>query len=99
MKRKIPTFRVDKSKGGSYSQLVTLPGIREAVIKEAVEAIKDGIKRNKSTVSLFEITYSDYYVDLAKDEWKSTLENSIEYFIEKEEYPKCIEIRDLIKKL
>ena len=99
MRRKIPVFRVNMEKGASYSQLKDVPGIKEAVIEETVYAIKYGIEKNKTTIPLFEVAHSDYYIDLAKKEWKPTLEHAIEYYIEKEEYDRCAEVRDLIKKL
>jgi hypothetical protein len=99
MRRKIPIFRVSMEKGAKYSQLKDIPGIKEAVIEETVYAIKYGIEKNKTTIPLFEVAHSDYYIDLAKKEWKSTLKHVIEYFIEKEEYKMCAEVRDLINKL
>lgn len=99
MRRKIPVFRVSMDKGAKYSQLKDIPGIKEAVIEETIYAIKYGIEKNKTTIPLFEVAHSDYYIDLAKKEWKPTLEHVIEYYIEKEEYKICAEVRDLINKL
>ena len=99
MRRKIPVLRVSVEPGASYSQLRELPEIQKVVIEEAVYAIKEGIAKNKSSISLFEVAYSDYYIDLGKDKWKPTLEKALEYYIEREEYDKCAEARDLINKL
>lgn len=99
MKRKIPVFRVSAAPGASYSQLTEIPEVKAAVINETVIAIKEGIRTNKKSISLFEIAESDCYVELKKEKWKSSLENAIEYFLESEDYNKCIECRDLIKKL
>jgi len=99
MRRKIPVLRVSIEPGASYSQLREIPEIQKVVIEEAVYAIKEGIAKNKSSISLFEVAYSDYYIDLGKDKWKLTLEKALEYYIEREEYDKCAEARDLINKL
>ena len=99
MRRKIPVFRVHVGPGADYAQLKEIPEVQQAVRDEAVYAIKDGIEKHKSTITLFEIANSDYYVELSKDKWKSTLENIIEYYVEKEDYDKCAEARDLISKL
>ena len=99
MRRKIPVFKVYIEQGASYSQLTELPEIQQIVREEAICAIKDGIKKKKSSISLFEIAQSDYYIELGKDKWKSTLEKLIEYYVEREEYDKCAEARDLITKL
>jgi recombinational DNA repair ATPase RecF len=80
-------------------QLKEIPEVQQAVRDEAVYAIKDGIEKHKATITLFEIANSDYYVELSKDKWKSTLENIIQYYAEKEDYDKCVEARDLISKL
>jgi hypothetical protein len=99
MRRKIPVFRVHVEPGASYSQLTELPEIQQIVRDEAICAIKDGIEKKKSSILLFEIAQSDYYIELGKDKWKPTLEKLIEYYVEREEYDKCAEARDLINKL
>lgn len=99
MKRKIPVLRVKIEPGADYFQLTQIPEIQQVVIEEAIYAIKEGIEKNKLSISLFEVAYSDYYIELEKSKWKSTLEKALEYYIEKEEYNRCIETRDLINKL
>ena len=99
MRRKIPVFKVYIEQGASYSQLTELPEIQQIVRDEAICAIKDGIEKKKTSISLFEIAQSDYYIELGKDKWKPTLEKLIEYYSEREEYNKCLEARDLINKL
>jgi len=99
MRRKIPVLRVNIEPGASYSQLQEFPEIKKIVLEGAIYAIKEGITKNKPSISLFEVAYSDYYIDLKKEKWKSTLEKVLEYYIEKEEYDKCAETRDLINQL
>ncbi len=55
--------------------------------------------KNKKSISLFEVANSEYYIELEKDKWKSSLENALEYYLEREEYNKCAECRDLINQL
>jgi hypothetical protein len=99
MRRKIPVFKVYVEQGADYSQLTEIPEIQKIVREEAIYAIKDGIEKHKSSISLFEIAQSDYYIELSKDKWKLTLEKLIEHYVESEEYDKCAEARDLISKL
>ena len=99
MRRKIPVFKVYVEQGADYSQLTEIPEIQKIVREEAISAIKDGIEKHKSSISLFEIAQSDYYIELGKDKWKLTLENLIEHYVGSEEYDKCAEARDLINKL
>ena len=99
MKRKVPVFRVNARPGASYEMLTEVPGLKEVIIEETVLAIKEGIKKNKKSTPIFEIAGSDYYVELEKSNWKPSLENALEYYLEKEDYNKCIECRDLINQL
>jgi len=99
MRRKIPVFRVSMAPGASYSVLTETPEVIQIVIDETVVAIKEGITKKKKSISLFEVANSEYYIELEKDKWKSSLENALEYYLEREEYDKCIECRDLINQL
>jgi len=99
MRRKIPIFKINMGPGAEYSQLTEIQEVREAVMEEAILAIKDGIEKKKTSISLFEIAQSEYYIELSKDKWKPTLEHLIELYANTEEYDKCAEVRDLINKL
>ena len=99
MRRKVPILRVKMESDASYSQIQYIPELKEVVIDETVYAIKDGIEKNKSKISLFEVAYTDCVIELEKTKWKSALENVIEYYVSKEDYTKCAEVRDLINKL
>jgi len=92
-------FKVNVEPGASYDQLNEMPEVKEVVIEEVINAIRDAIKRKKSKIELFEVANSDYYLELDKNKFKTSLETAIEYFVEKEEYDKCIECRDLINKI
>ena len=99
MRRKIPIFRVSLPPGVSYKAIAEIPEIIEVVLDETVFAIKEGIAKNKKSISLFEVANSEYYIELKKDKWKSSLEKALNYYIEREEYNKCVECRDLINQL
>ncbi len=99
MRRKIPVFKVSIEPGADYSQLLEVPEIKQIVLEETVYAIKHGIEKNKESISLFEVAHTDYYIELSKNKWKPSLEKALEYFLEKEEYDRCAEMRDLINKL
>lgn len=97
--RRIPKFRVNLGPGASYDMLTEVPEVIQVVIDETVVAIKEGIAKKKKTINLFEVTNSEYYIELKKEQWKSSLEKALEYYLEKEEYERCAECRDLINKL
>ena len=99
MRRKIPILRIKVEMGADYSQINDIPEIKKIIIEETVYAIKHGIEKNKNSISLFEIYDTNYYIELSKTEWKSSLEKALEYFLENEEYDRCAEARDLLNKL
>jgi hypothetical protein len=99
MRRKAPIFRLNASPGVDYSKLTENESIREVIIEETITAIKDGISKNKKSTPIFEIADSNYYIELERTEWKSTLENVIKYYVDKEDYDTCVKCRDLIEKL
>ena len=98
-KRKIPILKITTNPGINYSQLKDIPEIQHIVLNEAVKAIEDGVTKNKPSTSIFEIADSYHFVELDKKDWKPTLEKSLGYFANMEDYDKCIEIRELIGKL
>lgn len=99
MRRKVPVFRVNFPPGTSYNVLVETPSVQQIVIEETLFAIKEGINKKKKSIILFEVANSEYYIELKKEQWKPSLENAMEYYVDKEEYNKCIECRELINKL
>ena len=99
MKRKIPVFRLSMGDGSSYEQVSEHPMVKKIVIEETIFAIKEGIKKKKKSIPLFQISGTTTYVELEKEKWQPTLEKMLETYIQEENYDKCIEIRDLIKQI
>jgi hypothetical protein len=99
MARVIPVFRLVLDHDVSYSDVEQNPYVRDVVMNELVDAVKDGIKRRRRNISLFVINDSNYIVGLDKKEWKPSLQSALKYYEIKEEYNKCSEIVNLIKSL
>lgn len=99
MARIIPVFRLVLDHDVSYSDVEQNPYVRDVVMSELIDAVKDGIKRRRRNISLFVINDSNYIVGLDKKEWKSSLQSALKYYEIKEEYNKCSEIVNLIKSL
>jgi hypothetical protein len=99
MARIIPVFRLVLDHDVSYSDVEQNPYVRDVVMNELVDAVKDGIKRRRRNISLFVINDSNYIVGLDKKEWKPSLQSALKYYEIKEEYNKCSEIVNLIKSL
>jgi len=70
-----------------------------AVFFETIEGIQDAIKNRSKTAVLFQISKSEYYLELDKSQWKQALQTCIDKFIETEDYEKCNDIKILIDKI
>lgn len=99
MARIIPVFRLVLDHDVPYSEVEKNPQVREVVMNELVDAVKDGIKRRRANISLFVINDSNYIVSLDKKQWKPSLQSALQHYEEKEEYNKCSEIVKLINSL
>jgi len=98
-KRRIPTFRVSVMPDEDYSQILHIPEVKEAVMGEVLAAIKEGVKSKKKSIPLFSLANSEYYIELEKREWNTSLQRVLSYYENEEDYNKCIECRELLKKL
>jgi hypothetical protein len=67
--------------------------------KEIPIAIYDAILRKKKSASIFEINNSSNFLDINKDQWASSLEWCLSYYIELEDYAECTKIQSTIDKL
>lgn len=99
MKRKIPILKVNMEKGIDYNQLKDIPEIKKIIIEESIRAIKEGVEKKKNSIVLLEIADSNCYIEIKKEKWTNVVDKALEYFVEKEDYDKCIEVRDLKLKL
>ena len=72
---------------------------KPTMMKSLVTNIAEGVDSNLESVNVAEIKNYDIIISVPKSEWKSGLENAMEYYIKKEEYEECSKIKKLIKKL
>ena len=99
IKRKIPVFKVSIMGDGDYEEIVNIPEVKEAVLDEVLSAIKEGVEKKKKSISLFSLANTDYYIELDRQEWSTSLNKALDFYVKGENYSKCIECRDLIKKI
>tara|TARA_R110000803_G_scaffold37262_1_gene80288 strand:- start:657 stop:1151 length:495 start_codon:yes stop_codon:yes gene_type:complete len=69
------------------------------VFYRIVESITEGLHLNLKEVRLFELNGSGEYFTAERRHWESGLQIALDYYVSIEDYTKCIEVRDLIKKL
>jgi hypothetical protein len=72
---------------------------KPTMMKSLVSNIAEGIEYKLESVNVAEIKHHDVILSVPKSEWKSGLENAMEYYIEKEEYEECTKIKKLIERL
>jgi len=90
MTRKIPVISLEDFEAKAKKPIM---------MRSLVTSIANGIKNNLESVSVAEIKHHDVIISVPKNEWKSGLENAIEYYIKTEEYEVCSKIKQLIKRL
>lgn len=68
------------------------------IIEESYKRVKKALEENLDKVELFTISNLLLSVEVSKKNYKSILETTIGHYTEIEEYKKCSEIQNLIKK-
>ncbi len=99
MARQVPIFRLVMGENASYDAIKDIPEVKKVVMDELINAIKDGIKRRRANISLFQINDSNYIVGLDKKQWKPSLETALKYYEAQEEYKVCSEVKKIIDSL
>ena len=90
MTRKIPIISLEDFEAKAKKPIM---------MRSLVTNIASGIKEELESVNIAEIKHHDVIISVPKDEWKSGLENAMEYYIKIEEYEQCSKIKKLIDKL
>jgi len=90
MTRKIPVISLEDFEAKAKKPIM---------MRSLVSNIASGIKNNLESVNVAEIKHHDVIISVPKDEWKSGLENAMNYYIKTEEYEVCSQIKKLIKRL
>ena len=90
MTRKIPVISLEDFEAKAK---------KPVMMRSLVSNIASGIKNNLESVNVAEIKHHDVIISVPKDEWKSGLENAMNYYIKTEEYEICSKIKELIKRL
>lgn len=72
---------------------------KQLVKSETPAAIERAMQEKKAYATLFEINNTASYIDIPKRNWQSALESCLQWYIEDEDFDKCIHIKDLIKKI
>lgn len=89
--------RIDYEEGDSLESIFKQH--KDVVYNRIFDSIKFGINNNLKEVVIFELGDTSTYLDLMKEDWINSLNNCLFYFSEVEDYEKCLECQNLIKKI
>ena len=90
MTRKIPLISLEDFETKSK---------KRQVYKSLVQSISEGVEFKLESVNVAEIKNHDMIISVPKTEWKSGLENAMDYYIKKEEYEECSKIKKILERL
>lgn len=99
-KRVVPFLNYNVKSFTDYEYISDLSETKALVFKNLIEAIEDGVDKNKKEACIFMVDY-DHYVSLNKKSWRNGLTAAIKYYSnsEKEEYEMCQKCVDLINRI
>lgn len=98
-KRQIPKAFFEPLESIQASDLLENEDLLNMVKKETPSAIEEAFRNKKTFATLFEINGMDLYLDIPKQYWIPALEQCIRFMIEKEDFEKCIPLRNLIEEI
>lgn len=98
-KRKITNIEISYSNKRELKELSNKEEFRNIIMRDSFKAIKEAIKKGKTTVELFNIVNLSIIIKLSSLYYPSALKKISNYFEEYEEYEKCAEIKQIINKL
>lgn len=98
-KREVTNIELDYKNRKDIINLASKKEFVDFVLKDSLKAINEAIEDNLDKVELFDILNLSLVIKLEKSKFKPVLEHITQYYVEREDYDKCIEIQSLIKKI
>lgn len=98
-KRQIPKAIFEPLESIQASDLLNSESLLKLIKVETPLAIEEAFRNKKTFATLFEINGAGMYLDIPKQYWIPALEACILLMIEKEDFEKCIPIRNLIEEI
>jgi isochorismate synthase EntC len=71
----------------------------EFVFDRILQAVEEGVVAKRDSIRLFELNGTDVYITSNREDWKSGVQQALDYFASVEQYNKCIVARQLMLKL
>jgi hypothetical protein len=93
-KRIIPniTFHSDGWDEPDYSALSTDETVRNIIYTNTFIGIKEAIKKRAKNAKIIEVNSSGHYITIVKEDFKTALDNTLNYHENLEDYETCAQI-------
>ena len=100
-KRQIPNLQFNIAGGGEpdYSIIAQNPILRDIIYTSTFISIKEAVKKRSKHAKICEINSSGQYLTVDQDDFKTALDNTLQYYEILEAYERCAEIVELKNKL
>ena len=100
-KRQIPNlqFNIEGNGEPDYSVISQNTVVRDIVYANTFVSIREAIKKRSKHAKICEINSSGHYLTVEQEDFKTALDNTLQYYEILEEYEMCAEIVELKNQL
>ena len=98
-KRIIPNLYITLQEGIEFNAIQENDQIKTLLYSSIITGIIDAKRYNRTEATIVELNSTGNYITIGKEDWKQSLMNVQEYFIQSENYEACSEIQKLIESL
>ena len=100
-KRQIPNLQFNIAGNGEpdYSVISQNTVVRDIVYANTFVSIREAIKKRSKHAKICEINSSGHYLTVEQEDFKTALDNTLQYYEILEEYEMCAEIVELKNQL
>lgn len=71
----------------------------ELVYGRIIQAVSEGLRFGRESIRLFELSGTNVYITSDKPDWKTGVQQALDYYVSVEQYDDCIKARQLLTKL
>lgn len=97
-KRAVPKINYVIRQFEDFETITEQKSVRKMIYDNLIDAIKYSIQNNKKDADVVQIYETDCILSLDKSDWTETLNEAINFYAADDDYDKCIEIQNIIKK-
>lgn len=98
-KRLVPNLYITLQDGVDFEAIQENDQIKTLLYSSIVTGIIDAKRYNRTEATIVELNSTGNYITISKEDWKQSLMNVQDYFVQSENYEACLEIQKLIESL